>query len=982
MIDFLKKLKKTACERGTTVAVLDQDGKRSTTYAQLNDCSSRVASYLREKGIGREDVVAILLPRSMEYFATELAVLKVGAAFTPLDSHQASSRREYILKDCRAKLVLTMTEYLEALTREPLQEWADSASHDLAFIIYTSGSTGNPKGVMQEYGTIDLITKMTEGNLNFGRYRDANLGAFRIALVNPLIFVATVIMEVICFWQEGTFCIISETLLQDFKGLLRYFIDYDVHATFMTMSLYKRVPRDIELPLKIALVGSEPVSGVASGAFKLANVYSMSELALCLIFIIGQPYKITPVGRPDPFLEVRLIDVRRQQLAQKEGILCVYQPYFRGYLNLPEKTAASFIKLEGKKYFITDDWARIDEAQCVTILGRADDMIKINGNRVEPGEVEGAILRAFPEVKQAAVRGFTDRHGLNYLCAYYLAPAEIELQQFRTRLRKEITAYMFPRYYIHLQSFPLTTTGKVARRELPEPLAEQYKAAYVAPGDELEQALCEGFAKVLQIDQISVEDDFYLLGGDSLGTMTLVAQLPIEGITFQEILKGRTPREIAKLCRERNMVLRKENAGAVKVRHSDYPLRVVQRGYLDMQLMHAKSTSLNLGGLYKVDPAIDFDRLVPILRETIASHDALGIQIFIDEETLELRQRFMKERLPLEIEEVSEAAFEEIKKSLKRPFQLFNHFLYRLRAFRTPAGAYLFIDLHHLIIDGTSAQLLFRNIDARYRGKALKKENYDFQDVLEQEFYAPPSGHRAASKGLDLKSFLAKVDVRQYVLDADYEGKARKGAEGEVHFSVPDLNKNFFRGKKYTPNVFFLTAALISQARYLGKEEAFLVWTSNGRNSRVRMRTVGPILLDTPIYVDFKGGLTVDEILEQVESTVLRRMQGTSSADDVYDTAIVNSMGFLYQQELFSNPLIDGKALLPQDIPDPFSATVDLFNIEIWARPPYYHLCLCYDAGLYEQQKIEDFCQIYLQTITRLAAATDIPVQALLTEQS
>jgi mycobactin peptide synthetase MbtE len=977
MIKFLSRLQEMAGNKGGTIAFIDQEGRRSTNYAQFNEYSSRVASWLQEKAIGRGDVVAILLPRGMEYFVAELAVFKAGACFIPLDSHQASDRREYILKDSQAKLVLTMKEYREALTRRPLDRWAEAASHDLAFIIYTSGSTGNPKGVMQEYGAIDTLIQLAGDIFDFSRYYELAQGQFRFALVTPFIFVATMDVMVCCLWEGGTVCIISEELLRNVAGLLKFFIEYNIHGTFMPMSLYKRLPANLELPLRLVALGSEPVAEVCSGRFCLLNCYSMTEMVLPLAQVIDKSYKVTPVGRPYSFLKVRLLG-EDGRVNDREGLLCVKLPYFRGYLSLPEKNAAAFIQLEGERFFITGDLARWDEQGRLLILGRADDMIKINGNRVEPGEVEGAILRVLPQVRQVVVRGFTDRNDLNYLCAYYLAEEEISPAQFRAKLRKEITEYMYPRYYMRLDRFPVTVSGKVARRQLPEPQTESYRAQYCPPEGELEKVLCAGFSKILQVERVGAVDDFYLLGGDSLGTMSLVAGLPIDGITFKEIMDGRTPRKIAQLCRERNMTVRQAGKLAQpKVRRADYPVRTMQRGILDLQMVHAKSTAWNLGGLYKIDPALDFDRLVQAVETVLGHYAVFGTQFFIDEETIELRQRFVKERIPLKIEELSEEALSRLKDTLRQPFHLLNTFMYRVRAFRTPSGGYLFFDFHHTIVDGTSLQILFRTLEAVYQGQSLPEDGYDFQDVLEQEFYTDQAATTAEAESVAFKDFLATLELQRYLPLPDYETK--KDQDGDLFLPVPNLAKSSFEGKSYGGNVFFMTAALLTQAKLLGNEDAFLVWTYNGRNTGLKMNVLGPLLHDNPMHLKLAPELSAADLLQKVNDVALQQMKYLPDTASIMDPGIDgNCMGFIYQQELHSTPVLAGRKLEPVEIADPLSARSDVFDLEIWERPDGFLLFLHYDGSRYAKATAERFGREFLQLAVLMARQPLAKVSELL----
>ena len=163
MIPFLQRFSEVAAKYPERAAAVDHDGARKTTYAQFNDYSSRVASYLKTLGFKKEEIVAIKLDKSMEYVAVELGVMKCGCAFVPLSDAMGQERIEHVLKDSGASFVFDSTHWDKAMGCKPLPEaeWADSDEHDLAFIIYTSGSTGMPKGVVEEYGAYRFMAKGT-----------------------------------------------------------------------------------------------------------------------------------------------------------------------------------------------------------------------------------------------------------------------------------------------------------------------------------------------------------------------------------------------------------------------------------------------------------------------------------------------------------------------------------------------------------------------------------------------------------------------------------------------------------------------------------------------------------------------------------------------------------------------------------------------------------------------------------------------------
>ena len=193
MRSVLQQFKRTVAEHGDWTAIVDQDGG-VTTYAELDEVSSRVATYLKGRGIGRERLVAIKMPRSMGYVAVELAAIKLGAGYIPLDGNQPQERVEVNMRECGCDTLVTAWEYEDALSCEPLprDEWVEADPHDIAFVCYSSGSTGNPKAAAQEYGAYEpVIAAEAEDMLPFMRQEDGSVRPINRSLPSSFIFMVT-----------------------------------------------------------------------------------------------------------------------------------------------------------------------------------------------------------------------------------------------------------------------------------------------------------------------------------------------------------------------------------------------------------------------------------------------------------------------------------------------------------------------------------------------------------------------------------------------------------------------------------------------------------------------------------------------------------------------------------------------------------------------------------------------------------------------
>ena len=225
-MEFIRNFQKKAAERPNDIA-LSNCGDTVITYHELDEMSGRVYRYLKDHGIGREDFVNILLPRGVEPLIAVMGVWKAGAAFVLLEDNYPAERVAFIQKDCGCKLILDSSVWQEILKCEPLTGFEEPDDHDAAFAVYTSGSTGNPKGVLHEYGNIDLIAA------------SLNIALLHFGLIAPLNFVATIIAFCVTMHSNGTMYIIPFEIVKNPPALIELYEEIGATCTFMTPSAFR-----------------------------------------------------------------------------------------------------------------------------------------------------------------------------------------------------------------------------------------------------------------------------------------------------------------------------------------------------------------------------------------------------------------------------------------------------------------------------------------------------------------------------------------------------------------------------------------------------------------------------------------------------------------------------------------------------------------------------------------------------------------------
>lgn len=515
--------------------ILLQQEDDSITFKELDILSGRVYNYLNQAGIGTEDRVLINLPHSIAAHVAIMGVWKNGAACVLGNSEFSDERTAYILSDCNCKLVIDNSLWKEITSLPSREGHNETNQHDAAYIIYTSGSEGVPKGVVHEYGKLEFMPAYLSKVCRIVLPAETIMYSYL-----PINTVGTIANLTMGIWNPMTVDIGSISLMKNPARLTEYFEARRITLAFMPPSYYAKV-RIKTSHLKCVYFASEKTSAIYSDDCTHVNLFIQSEGYHLLGFVLDKEYANTPVGTPveDSFACIQDDEGNMTRQSGAVGELCYQNPYFREYVNQPQLTRESF----HDGYFSSGDIARINEDGNYVILGRKTDMIKINGNRIEPAEIEAAVKRVLG-IDWAFAKGFVqpDR---SFICVYYTAPISIDYATVREELLRILPTYMIPSYFIHIDDIPHLPNGKVNRQAFKAPDVADYVAPYAAPTNALEERLCTVMAQVLDLPRIGIHDDFYLLGGDSLRTISLISQLDIQDLNVSDVYAARTPASLA-----------------------------------------------------------------------------------------------------------------------------------------------------------------------------------------------------------------------------------------------------------------------------------------------------------------------------------------------------------------------------------------------------------------------------------------------------
>ncbi|MBQ1838220.1 MAG: amino acid adenylation domain-containing protein [Ruminococcus sp.] len=724
MDSIIKKLQEIIGAYPDVPAVIDQGEGNCFTYAQLGAYAQKIAGKLLRAGVKPGDFVMIMLPRNKEYIAAMYASWLVGAGFAPLSPTYPPERIAYIRKDSKTVAVID-EKFLRGIENEqPLTRQIEHKSEDPAILIYTSGSTGNPKGVLHSHRSI------ADSVLRYLAYARTPVG-FRAAIGAPFTFVASVqgVFAPLC--AGNTAILIPYEAMRDPELLADTIERQQINRCFISPKMLK-VFRPKGNSLKIVSTGSERVSNLYSEAFTIQVAYGQTESAgAVMMFEVDRPYDNTPIGKPIGDVRAYLLD-ENDQVAD-EGEICLAGYFADGYLNLPEQTAKTFVdnpfaSQDGyPKLLRTGDIGRRDENGNYIYLNRRDWMVKINGQRVEPGEIE-AIIKNTDGIFDAAIKDFQNRYGQVYLVAYYVEREPVDADEIREAIAKKLPSYMIPSFFVKLDRLPVNQNGKLDRNALVAPEAGEFKNEYEAPVTDLQKALCAAFERILDVERVGIDDDFFSLGGDSIKAAMTARECALYFVSIADIFKGKTPRGIEKELLKRAGRTAEPDK---KEKPLFYPLTPFERGMYIEQKLRETSTVYNLNIVAELQ-GTDVQTLKAALKQVFAAHEAF--HSYYGEEN-GVPVRILTDELPVVRVETA-SSFEEVKAIADRysePFDLNADIPVRPTIFALPESLALHLAIHHIAFDGGSAGTFINELTDAVLGRAPQKAAVDLSDLCGQQ---------------------------------------------------------------------------------------------------------------------------------------------------------------------------------------------------------------------------------------------------------
>ncbi|GLK69618.1 non-ribosomal peptide synthetase [Hansschlegelia plantiphila] len=1002
-------------------------GERVVTRGALEARANRIAAALVEAGVGPEDRVAVALPRSPELIAALLGVLKAGAAFLPLPLDQPDRRIAETAADAGAVLVVTEAAAaprlqgagvrLLVLERDAAGEQdappdvARPHPDQLAYVLYTSGSTGRPKGVAVAHGP--LAAHSAAAAVAFGlseATRELHVLSFAFDAAHERWLGALGAGGALVLKDEELWA--PERTLAEIAG--RAITHADVPPAYLAAIAEHAEQSGAEAPGgALYSFGGEATSRAAFEliirALKpraLVNGYGPTETVMTPLAWrwdggAGFESAYAPLGRPIGERRAYVLDHALQPVApDAAGELYIGGDVIaRGYLDRPAATAERFTPdpfgAPGARMYRTGDLARWTRGGELIFLGRADDQVKIRGHRIEPGEVEAALL-AEDGVREAVAVAVEAPEGRRLVA--YAAPSG-DGEALLAALRERLPTHMVPARVVTLDALPRAGSGKVDRRALPAVDWSQ-ASGRVAPEGQIETALAEIWAHALGFDAVGATDNFFALGGDSILSLQVVSRARAKGLAVspKQIFERQTVRELAEVATFAGDDVR-PRAGAAgeapPLSDADlealgvargaveavFPLSPLQRGLLFHAAEDPEGAAYVEQSVVTVD-GLDAERFAQAWRETFARHQALRSVFIADNQVV-----FRDAACPIEIVDargLGDAALAAIASEERaRRFDLVRGPLSRLKLLRCDEARWRLVwTFHHVILDGWSASLAIGEALTRYAGGTLP-------EVAPYARYVDWLSRRdAAADEAFWREALAGVDEPTLL------GAAAASAGGQSEHGLLRRRRDhaatarlvaFARRERVTLNALIQGAWALLLSRRTGQETVTFGATVSGRPAELDgcETMIGLFINTLPVAVSAPPGRRVGEWLRDLQAwgAALREHEQTPLNDvqrwaghpgrPLFDTLLV-----------FENYPVDRAAR------DGSGLTVEAVEAEA-AALTHYPLTLGIDAGealdiafgydraVFSDERVRELARSLDALLDRLAADPDAALGSL-----
>ncbi|WP_036604236.1 non-ribosomal peptide synthetase [Paenibacillus assamensis] len=992
------------------------------TYGQLNDRANQIARRLVRLGLQPGDFVGIMMERSPLMLQSILAIWKAGAAYIPLDMSHPEERIMSIMIDSDARILLSeancATDTLKQRLGAKLVELDEQMKvieqeesinldlpisvNDLAYCLFTSGSTGQPKGVMIEHlGMLNHILAQQEA----------------LGLSQELVFAQNASH---CFdisvWQfvcgptlGGTTVIIPDDIVMDPRKCIERIQTeavtlLEVVPSYLTV-LMDLIEQDSIVLSNLSLLmitGETATPAIVKRWFSLCptipmiNAYGPAEASddVCQYKFDEYPsgsMEQIPIGSPLANVNIYIVDQHFQLCPEGvTGEICVSGiAVGRGYLNDEERTQRVFLtdpftSDPGVRMYRTGDLGKWRKDGMIEFVGRRDHQVKVRGFRIELGEIENH-LASHPLIIEVASVVWKEGEE-SYICAYYKSNQAIHDDELKSYLSRYLPSYMVPACFMRLEEMPLNGSGKIDRQQLPRP-SHRVNDEYIAPRNTTDEMLCEIWSEVLGPHHWGIEHNFFNCGGHSLKATVLISKIYNRldvNVSVRDVFRLPTICEMSDYIHTLTPARIEQIPVAEKCDY--YPVSSMQqRMYVLHELEDKRSVAYNMPSAYRIQGELDVARLEQAVQALIRRHDLLRT-VFETIDGVIVQRECTNVSFAIERSEGSEVTIDSAMRAFVRPFYLEEAPLLRMEVLKINEQDHiLLVDMHHIISDGISGQIIVNETIALYTQQQLPELALQYKDYAVWQQQRLSDSRMVDHKGYWLQQFSGSLPLLN--LPLDYRRPVQQSFAGNtLRFTAgaeltAQLNQFASRNGATLYHV-LLAAYYLLLNKYSAQHDIIIGTPVAGRNHPDLHNMLGMFVNTLALRIKSQPEQTFEQIVDTIKELSLEAMehqeypfeQLLDELDVKRDTSrnpLFDTMFNLFDAEEHEIQL-DNLHITPQEL-NHQSAKFDLM-LDALTETDNIYFDLQYCTDLFKESTAKQLSSHYLYILDQVASDPSVAI--------
>eukprot|EP00833_Pecoramyces_ruminatium_P011739 jgi/Orpsp1_1/1185771/evm.model.c7180000095173.1 len=915
---YHEEFQKMAKQYPERIAIVFNEEK--ITYKELDEMSNSLAHYLRSEGVCRNDIIPVISDRSPYYIIGILGISKAGGAFLPIDKDLPDERIQFILGEVNSKVILfsNCKDVIDKLRNNEdniKYNMYDLVKHDYSnncnninninepddtcYVLFTSGTTGKPKGVLINYFNIcNYIREFdneNQNNYNLHGLLSEDKVENILAITN---FSFDMSQNEIMFslYHGMKIILVDDIIYYDALLLSNYIRENNAQLikitptrlnVFMENNQFKNAMKNI----RSIILGGEDVSFeiciniIKYSKCSIYNEYGPTECSVaCSTKKINANIKNSiTIGKSFCNCKIYILDKYKKPVPiGVEGEIYIGgYGVGKGYLNRPELTKEKFVEnpfnFDGDEHnrimYRTGDLGRWTMQGEIEYLGRIDFQVKINGQRLELGEIESKV-HEMPEIKQCVVIDRKKENGEKYLVCYYISGKEgkeISNKRIREYLGEKLPRYMVPNYYIRIDEIPLSSTGKLNRRALPEPKEEDFiTETYVAPVNNIEKVICKIYDEVFNIPGIKIGrmNDFYKLGGDSLNAIRISSRIEKEleiKIYIKDIMSHSKISDLSEYIEsiindDKNESNKMEIIS--KYNSKEFPITSQQLGVYIDSIKEENNILYNIPSVYKLKDNVDKERIKKAILKIFNEQEILRSKYY----GKEINGRteiygYIDDECTLKFEEYS---YENVDRFI-RPFELDKAPLIRVGFIKNEV---LLIDMHHIICDGATNVIIMNELNKYYNEEEVEKLDIQYSDYAIHLNEKKKNGKMESQISIYREIFsneyeILNIPTKNNLNSDEYNIKEENNKEeineSNVYEKVIDNSMSerineFIRHHNISKTALFISVYGYVLSKYSGQDTIYTSMMSANRNNHYVENMAGMFVSTLPLLLKYNNG--------------------------------------------------------------------------------------------------------------------------------